>query len=97
MGGVIWFTKTPMRLISLHFPLSHGVPCVDDRRAENGIVFVLKRGLHWRDAPTAYSPWLRRCVRFRPNTHVRALQAAAALRWSDADTDPGLVGGGLED
>ena len=97
MGGVIWFTKTPMRLISLHFPLSHGVPCVDDRRAENGIVFVLKSGLHRATRLRSTVRGFRHCVRFRPNTPVRALQAAAALRWSDADTDPGLVGGGLED
>ena len=29
---------------------------VDDRRIISGIVFVIKNGLHWRDAPRAYGP-----------------------------------------
>ena len=76
MGGAIWFTKAQMRLISPPFPLSHGVPRVDDWRVVSGIAFVLKSGLHWRDAPTTCGPQRRRCVSFRPNTHVRAQQAA---------------------
>jgi len=56
MGGLFWLTKAQMRLISPHFPLSHGVARVDDRRVVSGIVFVLKSGLRWRDAPTAYGP-----------------------------------------
>jgi Transposase and inactivated derivatives len=56
MGGLFWLTKAQMRLISPHFPLSHGVARVDDRRAVSSIVFVLKSGLRWRDAPAAYGP-----------------------------------------
>jgi len=44
-------TSTQMRRIRPHFPLSHGVPRVDDRRVLSGIIFVLKGGLRWRDAP----------------------------------------------
>ena len=37
------------------FPRSHGVPRVDDRRAAlSGILFVIRNGLRWRDAPAAY-------------------------------------------
>lgn len=45
-----------MRRIGPHFPLSHGVPRVDDRRVISGIVFVVKGGLRWRDAPPSYGP-----------------------------------------
>jgi transposase len=45
-----------MRRIRPHFPLSHGVPRVDDRRVISGIVFVIKGGLRWRDAPPGYGP-----------------------------------------
>jgi len=45
-----------MRRIRPHFPLSHGVPRVDDRRVLSGIIFVIKGGLRWRDAPPAYGP-----------------------------------------
>jgi transposase len=40
-----------MRRIELFFPLSHGVPRVDDRRAVSGIIYAIKHGLMWRDAP----------------------------------------------
>jgi transposase len=36
--------------------LSHGVARVDDRRVISGIVFVIRNGLRWRDAPKDYGP-----------------------------------------
>ena len=38
-------TPAQMRLLRPHFPLSHGIPRVDDRRVLSGIVFVIKNGL----------------------------------------------------
>ena len=49
-------TPAQMRRIRPHFPLSHGVPRVDDRRVLSGIIFVIKGGLRWRDAPPGYAP-----------------------------------------
>jgi transposase len=49
-------TSAQMRRIRPHFPLSHGVPRVDDRRVFSGIVFVIQGGLRWRDAPPGYGP-----------------------------------------
>ncbi|EHK54640.1 transposase [Allomesorhizobium alhagi] len=40
-----------MRRIEPYFPLSHGVPRLDDRRVLSGILFVIRDGLRWRDAP----------------------------------------------
>jgi putative transposase len=31
-------------------------PRVNDRRVISGIIFVIRNGLRWRDAPTAYGP-----------------------------------------
>lgn len=45
-----------MRRLSPHFPLSHGIPRVDDRRVLSGIFYVIRHDLQWRDAPTAYGP-----------------------------------------
>lgn len=45
-----------LRRIEPYFPLPHGVPRVDDRRVVPGIVFVLRNGLRWRDAPREYGP-----------------------------------------
>ena len=36
------------------FPLSHGIPRVDDRRIASGVIFVIRNGPPWRDAPPAY-------------------------------------------
>ncbi len=56
MSDLIWLSKAQMRRIELHFPLSHGVPRVDDRRVISGIIFVIRNGLRWRDAPKEYGP-----------------------------------------
>lgn len=45
-----------MRRIEPHFPLSHGMPRVDDRRIISGIIFVIRNGLRWRNAPAEYGP-----------------------------------------
>ena len=49
-------TPAQMRRIRPHFPLSHGIPRVDDRRVLSGIIFVIQGGLRWRDAPPGYGP-----------------------------------------
>ena len=56
MSELYWLSDSQMRRIQPHFPLSQGVPRVDDRRVISGIVFVIKNGLRWRDAPTDYGP-----------------------------------------
>ena len=45
-----------MRRIEPYFPVSHGVPRVDDRRIESGTIIVTRNGLRWRDAPREYGP-----------------------------------------
>ena len=49
-------TEAQMARISPFFPLSHGKPRVDDRRVLSGIVYVIRNGLMWRDAPVSYGP-----------------------------------------
>ncbi|NCP15408.1 MAG: IS5 family transposase [Sphingomonadales bacterium] len=56
MSDLIWLSKAQMRRIEPYFPLSHGVPRVDDRRIVSGIIFVIRNGLRWRDAPREYGP-----------------------------------------
>ncbi len=56
MSDLFWLTDKQMQRIEPYFPLSHGVPRVDDRRIVSGIIFVIRNGLRWRDAPAAYGP-----------------------------------------
>jgi transposase len=56
MTDLIWLSDAQMRRIEPYFPLSHGVPRVDDRKVISGIIFVIRNGLRWRDAPADYGP-----------------------------------------
>ncbi len=56
MTDLFWLSGAQLERIEPHFPLSHGVPRVDDHRVVSGIVFVIKNGLRWRDAPKEYGP-----------------------------------------
>ena len=56
MSDLLLLSEAQMRRIEPCFPLSHGVPRVDDRRVLSGILFVIRNGLRWRDAPAAYGP-----------------------------------------
>jgi hypothetical protein len=54
MSNLFWLSRSQLNLIKPYFPPSRGVPRVDDLRVVSGIIFVLKRGLQWRDAPKEY-------------------------------------------
>ena len=56
MSDLVLLLEAQMRRIKPYFPLSHGVPRVDDRRIVSGIIFVIRNGLRWRDAPKDYGP-----------------------------------------
>jgi transposase len=47
-------SEAQMRQIEPFFPLSHGVPRVDDRRIVSGIIYVIKHGL-----PLGLRRWMR--------------------------------------
>jgi putative transposase len=53
----LWLlSEAQMGRIEPYFPLSHGIPRVDDRRIVGGIIFLIRNGLRWRDAPVGYGP-----------------------------------------
>ena len=54
MSDLIWLSEDQMDRIRPFFPRSHGVPRVDDRAVISGIIFVLRNGVRWRDAPREY-------------------------------------------
>ena len=84
MADLFLLSKAQMRRIERYFPLSHGIARVDDRRVISGIVFVIRNGLRWRDAPGEYGPHktiynsnscagaVSGCsTRYSPNWHAR--------------------------
>ena len=56
MSDLFWLSRAQMRWLEPYFPLSDGVPRVDDRKIISGIIFVIRNGLRWRDAPKEYGP-----------------------------------------
>ena len=56
MSDQFWLSEDQLARMEKCFPLSHGVPRVDDRRVVSGIIHVIRNGLRWRDAPEAYGP-----------------------------------------
>lgn len=56
MTEMFLLSEDQMARISPFFPLSHGMPRVDDRRVISGIIFVIRDGLRWRDVPASYGP-----------------------------------------
>lgn len=56
MSDLALLSRAQMRRIEPFFPRSRGLPRVDDRRVISGIVYVIRHGLQWKDAPRGYGP-----------------------------------------
>ena len=56
MTDLFWLSDRQLARMRPYFPLSHGIPRADDRRVISGIIHVIRNGLRWRDAPSAYGP-----------------------------------------
>jgi transposase len=57
MGEVFLLSRKQLNKIKRHFPTPHGKPRVDDRRVISGIVYLIRHGLQWKDAPPGYGPY----------------------------------------
>ena len=57
MSDVFLLSRQQLNRIKPYFPVSHGIPRVDDLRVVSGIIYVIRYGLQWKDAPTAYGPY----------------------------------------
>ena len=56
MSNLFLLSEAQMARLELHFPKFHGRPRVDDQRVLSGIIFVIRNGLRWCDAPREYGP-----------------------------------------
>ena len=56
MAEPFLLSEAQTRRIEPFFPLQRGSARVDDRRVLSGIIYVIRNGLMWRDAPPAYGP-----------------------------------------
>ena len=52
-----WLSEAPFARLKPLLPNKpRGVPRVDDRPVISGIIYVIRGGLMWRDAPAVYGP-----------------------------------------
>ena len=49
-------SEVQMRRLQPFFPVQRGLRRVDDRRVISGIIYVIRYGLQWKDAPAGYGP-----------------------------------------
>ena len=56
MSDLILLSRAQMARVEPFFPVSRGLRRVDDRRVISGIVYVIRHGLQWKDAPRGYGP-----------------------------------------
>ncbi len=71
MSDHFWLGEEQLARIKPYFPLSHGLPRVDDRKVIGGIIHVI-RSLRWRDAPEVHGPHKTLYNRFiRPSRACR--------------------------
>ncbi len=87
MSDLIWLSAMQMRGIEPYFP-SHGVPRVDDRQIISGIIFMIRNGLRWRDAPAEYGPprtIYNRFIRWRRLGEFNKIFAALAAKGGKPD------------
>ncbi len=56
MSELFMLSRKQFNRIKPYFPLSHGVPRVDDLWVISGIIYVIRNGLQWKDASRGYGP-----------------------------------------
>lgn len=56
MSNLPLLSHAQMRRIEPFFPRPRGLRRVDDRRVISGIIYVIRHGLQWKDAPHGYGP-----------------------------------------
>jgi len=90
---LICFLLSPEQMAKIEpfFPLSH-VLRVDDRRVISGIIYVLRHGLQWKDAPTEYGPHKTLYNRFRRWTELGVFDKVfSSLAASDGPPGPLMI------
>ena len=73
MSQLFSLSAEQLERIKPFFPRSHGIPRVDDRKVISGIIYVIKHGLQWKDAPREYGPYknaLQSFFALEPDGHL---------------------------
>jgi len=74
-----------MARLAPHFPRSRGKRRVDDRRVISGIIYVIRNGLMWKDAPRGYGPHKTLYNRFVRWSRMGVFERIFAALAADSD------------
>jgi putative transposase len=91
MPELFLLPRAQMRRIEPFFPRSRGLPRVDDRRVVSGIVYVIRNGLQWKDAPRGYGPHKTLYNRFVRWSRLGVFARIFAALAADAGTPERLM------
>jgi putative transposase len=92
MTDLFLLSRAQMRRIVRYFPLSHGVARMDDRRIVSAILFVIRNGLRWRDAPPEYGPHKTIYNRFVRRSRLGVFNKIfAALAYRDRNSERVMI------
>lgn len=91
MSDLFYLTTEQIDRIRPYFPLSHGVARVDDRKVISGIIYVIKNGLMWKDAPVEYGPHKTLYNRFIRWSNLGVFSKIFSELASDAEHDQRLM------
>ena len=65
MSRLFWLSSDQVERIAPFFPKERGVSRANERKVLGGIIYVIKHGLQWTDAPADYGPHKTLYNRFR--------------------------------
>jgi transposase len=68
--------------------LARGLPRVDDRRVISGIIYVIRNGLQWKDAPRGYGPHQTLYNRFVRWSRLGVSARIASIAWASKRLAP---------
>ena len=84
--NLYYLSQSQLERIRPYFPLSHGVSRVDDRKVISGIIYVIKNGLQWKNAPSQYGPCktlYNRFIRWSRMGIFNKIFMELSARWSN--------------
>ncbi|AOX20070.1 transposase [Kozakia baliensis] len=56
MSKLPMLSRDQMKVLQPMLPRARGLRRVDDRRVISGIIYVIRHGLQWKDAPIGFGP-----------------------------------------
>ena len=91
MSDLPLLSAAQMRRLAPLFPRSRGLRRVDDRRVISGIIYVIRHGLQWKDAPRGYGPHKTLYNRFIRWSRLGVFARISADLAAEADTPERLM------